>query len=178
MNLDREFIGLDELVQDELIDPTLGLTETTRLTGKGPQICLAGDPEDLPEWLDVGAAGIVTNTIVLNEMTQKYGQISDVVMRYLDITDKPVVMEIDGHSTDELIAVGSYFYEMSDQIMLKIPCTPHALGALRHFSDSGIETFCTTVFSLTQAAAVAAAGADHILPFCESGLPPDDVQES
>ncbi len=31
----------------------------------------------------------------------------------------------------------------------------------------GVETFCTTVFSLTQAAAVAQAGVDHILPFCD-----------
>ena len=51
--------------------------------------------------------------------------------------------------------------------MLKIPCYPHALEAFRHFSEDGIETFCTTVFSLNQAAAVASAGVDHILPFCE-----------
>ena len=31
----------------------------------------------------------------------------------------------------------------------------------------GVTTYCTTVFSLPQAAGVAQAGANHILPFCE-----------
>ena len=32
--------------------------------GKGPQIWLAGDPDDLKSWLKYGTAGIVTNTVV------------------------------------------------------------------------------------------------------------------
>ena len=152
---------------DMMEDVDLGVSTNTVLGGSGPQIWLAGDPADLSEWLEMGAAGIVTNTVVLNEMVQKYGQITEVVKRYLDITDKPFVMEIDGHSTDELIEVGEFFCQMGEQVMLKIPCYTHALGAFRHFSAVGIETFCTTVFSLSQAAAVASAGVDHILPFCE-----------
>ncbi len=166
MNENGERIGLEEIIEDELLDP-FGVSLDTLSNGRGPQIWLAGDPEDLPQWLDMGTAGIVTNMVVLREMVQKYGQLTDVVMRYLDITDKPFVMEIDGHSTEEIIEVGRYFSEMSEQVMLKIPCYPHALPAFRHFSEEGIETFCTTVFSLPQAAAVASAGADHILPFCE-----------
>ena len=165
--IEDEDLNLEQLVEDDLFGDFFGPTALTLENGRGPRIWLAGDPEDLSPWLDMGTAGIVTNTVVLNEMAQKYGQLTDVVMRYLDITDKPVVMEIDGHSTGELIDVGHYFCEMSDQIMLKIPCYPHALEAFRHFSDDGIETFCTTVFSLNQAAAVASAGVDHILPFCE-----------
>ena len=138
-----------------------------RSTGTGPAIWLAGDPADLKNWLPLGAAGIVTNTVVLNQMVRKYGQIVDVAQRYLDITDKPVVMEIDGHSTEELLRVGEVFTRLSDRIILKIPCTVHGLGAFRELKRQGVETFCTTVFSLTQAAAVAQAGATHILPFCE-----------
>ena len=167
MNENDGSLSLDQLVEDDLFADFFGVTALALENGRGPQIWLAGDPEDLPTWLEMGTAGIVTNTVVLNEMVRKYGQLTDVVMRYLDITDKPVVMEIDGHSTGELIDVGHFFSEMSDQIMLKIPCYPHALEAFRHFSEDGIETFCTTVFSLNQAAAVASAGVDHILPFCE-----------
>jgi hypothetical protein len=43
--------------------------------GRGPDIWLAGDPEDLAKWIDFGAAGIVTNTVVLNQMVKKYGHI-------------------------------------------------------------------------------------------------------
>ena len=100
-------------------------------------------------------------------MVKKYGQVTDVVKRYLDITDKQVVVEIDGHSTQELLDTGEVFTRMSDQIVLKIPCTVHGLGAFRALSDAGVETMCTTVFTLGQAAAVAQAGATHILTFCE-----------
>ena len=146
---------------------TRGPCTEARSTGTGPAIWLAGDPEDLKEWMPLGTAGIVTNTVVLNQMVRKYGQILDVAQRYLDITDKPVVIEIDGHSTEELLRVGEVFTRLSDRIILKIPCTVHGLGAFRELKRQGVETFCTTVFSLTQAAAVAQAGATHILPFCE-----------
>ena len=144
-----------------------GPVSRARLQGSGHSIWLAGDPEDLKDWLPLGAAGVVTNTVVLNEMVQKYGQITEVVKRYLDITDKPIIVEIDGHTTQEMLDVGRVFTSMSAQIVLKIPCTVHGLGAFRALVDQGVETFCTTVFSLTQAAAVARAGATHILPFCE-----------
>ena len=50
----------------------LGQTiEERKITGRGPDIWLAGDPEDLINWIDFGAAGIVTNTVVLNQMVQK-----------------------------------------------------------------------------------------------------------
>lgn len=138
-----------------------------RAGGHGPAIWLAGDPADLKEWLQYGAAGVVTNTVVLNDMAKKYGQVTDVIRRYLDITEKQVVVEIDGHSTAELLAVGEAFTKMSKQVVLKIPCTVHGLGAFHALAQAGVETMCTTVFSLTQAAAAAQAGATHVLPFCE-----------
>lgn len=153
------------LVKDT--ESAAGPAAQARRQGHGPAIWLAGDPADLKEWMDYGVAGIVTNTVVLNQMVKKYGHISGVVKRYLDITDKPVVVEIDGRSTQELLQVGRYFTAMSERVMLKIPCTAYALGAFRAFAEEGVETFCTTVFSLAQAAAVAQAGAHHVLPFCE-----------
>ena len=145
----------------------LGRVTRARLAGRGPAIWLAGDPEELKEWMPLGAAGIVTNTVVLNQMVKKYGKMVDVVKRYLDITDEQVVVEVDGQTADELIEVGRFFAAMSDQVIIKIPTGVDGLRALSTLSQDGIETFCTTVFSLTQAAAVAQAGAHHILPFCE-----------
>ena len=136
----------------------------------GPAIWLAGDPEDLKQWMLSGIAGIVTNTVVLNEMTKKYGQINEVIKRYLDITDKKVAVEIDGHSTQELLDVGEVFTKLSDRIILKIPMTTYALDAFSELEKQGVETFCTTVFTLSQAAAVARAGVTHVLPFCDPFL--------
>ena len=146
----------------------LGQTiEERKITGRGPDIWLAGDPEDLINWIDFGAAGIVTNTVVLNQMVKKYGQIKEVTQRYLDITNKPVVIEIDGSSAQELIETAHFFHDMSDQIIIKVPCTTDSLHVFKDLETHGIESYCTTVFSLPQAAAVAQAGATHILPFCE-----------
>ena len=138
-----------------------------RSKGQGPAIWIAGDPADLGVWINRGAYGIVTNTVVQNQLVQKYGTLKQVIQRNLEITEKPVVVEIDGQSTEELVDVGHAFTKMSDQIIIKIPCNVAGLGAFRAFADEGVETFCTTVFSLPQAAAVAQAGATHVLPFCE-----------
>ena len=154
-------------ISPSVTQPLFGTAENARVNGRGPAIWLAGDPEDLPEWLDRGAAGIVTNTVVLNDMVKKYGQLTGVIQRYLDITDKPLVVEIDGHSTEELLDVGEVFTKMSDQIILKIPASTDALGAFAALKSAGVPTFCTTVFTLPQAAAVAQAGVTHVLPFCE-----------
>jgi transaldolase len=145
----------------------IGRVPATRSEGSGPTIWLAGDPNDLKEWMPMGIAGIVLNTVVHNEYAQNHGSALKVVEKYLEITDKPVVVEIDGHSVDELMAVGNVFTRLSDQIILKIPCSADGLRAFVRLKDEGVETFCTTVFSLTQAAAVAQAGVDHILPFCD-----------
>ena len=154
-------------ISPSVTQPLFGTAENARVNGRGPAIWPAGDPEDLPEWLDRGAAGIVTNTVVLNDMVKKYGQLTGVIQRYLDITDKPLVVEIDGHSTEELLDVGEVFTKMSDQIILKIPASTDALGAFAALKAAGVPTFCTTVFTLPQAAAVAQAGVTHVLPFCE-----------
>ena len=145
----------------------MGNVSKSKLIGRGPAIWLAGDPEELKPWMDYGIEGIVTNTVVLNEMVKKYGQLVDLVKRYLDITDKPVVVEIDGDTTEELIDVASVFSDMSPRIIIKIPCGVNSLGAFAELNKRGVETYCTTVFSLTQAAAVAPAGATHVLPFCD-----------
>ena len=139
----------------------------TRSTGRGPTIWLAGPPAELVEFMPMGIAGIVTNTVVLNLYAKPYGSVIALIEAYLEMTDKPVVMEIDGHSVEELLAVGKVFTDMSPQIILKLPCTLNGLKAFGILRQEGVETFCTTVFSLTQAAAVAQAGVDHILPFCD-----------
>ena len=105
-----------------------------RQGGHGPAIWLAGDPEDLKIWLPRGGYGIGTNTVVLNEMVQKYGPLTELVKRYLDITEKQVVVEVDGHTTQELLDVSHVFTRMSDRIIIKIPC-----ACLLYTSDAADE---------------------------------------
>ena len=115
----------------------MGAAEMNRASAASPAVWLAGDPVDLKPWMGRGAAGIVTNTVVLNDMVKKYGQMTEVIQRYLDITDKKVAVEIDGHSTQELLDVGEVFTKMSDQVILKIPCSVNALGAFAELKKPG-----------------------------------------
>ena len=81
--------------------------------------------------------------------------------------DKKVAIEIDGHSTNELLDVGEAFTKLSDRVILKIPMSVHALGAFAELKKANVETFCTTIFTLNQAVLAANAGVTHLLPFCE-----------
>ncbi|HEY8476466.1 MAG TPA: transaldolase family protein [Chloroflexota bacterium] len=133
---------------------------------RAPQIWLAGDPADMPERLNLGCAGIVTNTVVFRDLAPKYGSVRKLLEAYLEVTDLPIFVEIDGESTEELLEVAHSVRRISSQLQIKIPCTAHGLRAIRRLSREGVETMCTCVFSLNQAVAAANAEATHILPFC------------
>ena len=115
-----------------------GLVTRARRQGSGPAIWLAGNPDELKEWMPLGIAGIVTNTVVLNQYAKERGSVIDLLKSYLDMTDKPIVMEIDGHSVEELLDVGSVFTNLSDQIILKIPCTVTGLKAFSILKEESV----------------------------------------
>ena len=66
-----------------------GRVPNTRAEGRGPTIWLAGSPDELREWMPLGIAGIVTNTVVLNQYAKQYGTAIELIKAYLDLTDKP-----------------------------------------------------------------------------------------
>jgi len=51
------------------------------------------------------------------------------------------------------------------QIVVKIPMIKDGVKALKYFSDKGIKTNCTLVFSAGQALLAAKAGATYVSPF-------------
>ena len=72
-----------------------GRVAALRVEGRGPTIWLAGTPDELREWMPLGIAGIVTNTVVLNQYAKQYGSVIKLLKQYFDITDKPVVISFD-----------------------------------------------------------------------------------
>ena len=85
--------------------------------------------------MPLGIAGTVTNTVVLNQYAKPYGSVLDLMKKHLDITDKPVVVEIDGHSVEDLLKVGKVFTNLSDRIILKIPCSVNGFKAFSILKD-------------------------------------------
>lgn len=64
-----------------------------------------------------------------------------------------------------IIAEGEKLAALHPQIVVKVPMIKDGVKALKYFSDKGIKTNCTLVFSSGQALLAAKAGATYVSPF-------------
>jgi transaldolase len=64
-----------------------------------------------------------------------------------------------------MIREGEYLASLHPQITVKIPMTKDGVKAIKYFSQKGIKTNCTLVFSPGQALLAAKAGATYVSPF-------------
>ena len=64
-----------------------------------------------------------------------------------------------------MIKEGEALAALHPQIVVKIPMIEDGIKALKYFSDQGIKTNCTLVFSPGQALLAAKAGATYVSPF-------------
>ena len=129
-------------------------------------IWLQGDPEEIEDYLELGIYGLVTNTIILDDLVDKYGPMLGLIERYLTLQDHgPVVVEVDGDTVDDIFDASRMFGKMSPRIVMKIPCTTKGLHAVARLKTVGQKSMVTTTFSASQAVAARCAGAAYIAPF-------------
>lgn len=64
-----------------------------------------------------------------------------------------------------IITEGEKLAALHPQIVVKVPMIKDGVKALKYFSDKGIKTNCTLVFSAGQALLAAKAGATYVSPF-------------
>ena len=64
-----------------------------------------------------------------------------------------------------IIKEGEELAKLHDQIIVKVPMIKDGVKAIKYFSDNGIKTNCTLVFSAGQALLAAKAGATYVSPF-------------
>ena len=92
----------------------------------------------------------------------------NIIQHYVDICEL-----VEGDVSAEVIAVdfegmvkeGEALAALHPQIVVKIPMIEEGIKALKYFSDAGIKTNCTLVFSTGQALLAAKAGATYVSPF-------------
>ena len=73
-----------------------------------------------------------------------------VLKRYVDIcemVDGPVSAEVIATDYAGMIKEGTELAELHDNIVVKVPMIPDGIKAIRTFTDRGIPTNCTLVFS-------------------------------
>ncbi len=82
-----------------------------------------------------------------------------------DIVDGDVSAEVIATDFEGMIREGQELAMLDSQIVIKIPMIEEGIKAIRYFSDKGIKTNCTLVFSVGQALIAAQAGASYVSPF-------------
>ncbi len=92
----------------------------------------------------------------------------NIIKHYVDIcniVDGDVSAEVISVDFDGMIKEGNALADLHPQIVVKIPMIEDGIKALKYFSDKGIKTNCTLVFSSGQALLAAKAGATYVSPF-------------
>ena len=92
----------------------------------------------------------------------------NIIQHYIDIceiVDGDVSAEVIAVDFDGMVKEGNNLASLHPQIVVKIPMIEDGIKALKYFSDKGIKTNCTLVFSSGQALLAAKAGATYVSPF-------------
>jgi transaldolase len=81
------------------------------------------------------------------------------------IVDDNVSAEVIATGYDGMIAEGTELAQLDAKIVVKVPLIENGIKAIKYFSDNGIRTNATLVFSSGQALLAAKAGATYVSPF-------------
>jgi len=82
-----------------------------------------------------------------------------------NIVDGDVSAEVIATDFKGMVKEGEALADLHPQIVVKIPMIKEGIKAIKYFSDNGIRTNCTLIFSVGQALLAAKAGASYVSPF-------------
>jgi len=110
--------------------------------------------------------GVTTNpSLMAKEGITGKDNIIEHYKKICELVDGDVSAEVISTDLDGMIREGEELAKLHDQIVVKIPMIKEGVKALKYFSDQGIKTNCTLVFSAGQALLAAKAGATYVSPF-------------
>ena len=92
----------------------------------------------------------------------------NILKHYVDICSAvtgDVSAEVIATDYNGIVQEGEALAALHPQIVVKVPMIKDGIKAIRYFSDKGIKTNCTLVFSAGQAILAAKAGATYVSPF-------------
>ena len=81
------------------------------------------------------------------------------------VTNGDISAEVVSTDFDGIIAEGKKLAAIHPNIIVKVPMIKDGVKAIKWFTDNGIKTNCTLVFSAGQAILAAKAGAKYVSPF-------------
>lgn len=110
--------------------------------------------------------GVTTNpSLMAKEGITGKENIINHYKKICEIVDGDVSAEVIATDFDNIVKEGEELAKLHEQIVVKVPMIKDGIKAIKYFSDKGIRTNCTLVFSAGQALLAAKAGATYVSPF-------------
>ena len=123
--------------------------------------------EQIKEAQELGILdGVTTNpSLMAKEGITGHDNIMKHYVDICNIVDGDVSAEVIATDFEGMIREGEALAELHDQIVVKLPMIKDGVKACKYFSDRGIKTNVTLIFSAGQALLAAKAGATYMSPF-------------
>ena len=122
---------------------------------------------DIKEAQDLGVLdGVTTNpSLMAKEGIKGQENILNHYKAICELVDGDVSAEVISTDFEGMVKEGEALAALNPQIVVKIPMTKDGVKACKYFSNKGIRTNVTLVFSVGQALLAAKAGATYVSPF-------------
>ena len=122
---------------------------------------------EIQEAYDFGVLdGVTTNpSLMVKEGISGKNNVLKHYKAICDIVDGDVSAEVIATDFEGMIREGEELADLDEKIVVKIPMIRDGIKAIKYFSEKGIKTNCTLVFSAGQALLAAKAGATYVSPF-------------
>jgi transaldolase len=128
------------------------------------------DTANLDQIREAQSLGVLDGVTTNPSLMAKEGITGEknIIQHYIDIceiVDGDVSAEVISLDFKGMVKEGKILAALHPQIVVKIPMIEDGVKALKYFSDEGIKTNCTLIFSAGQALLAAKAGATYMSPF-------------
>lgn len=119
--------------------------------------------EEIARFVDWGVVyGVTTNPSLIAKTGRTQ---AEVIPEIAKLVEGPVSAEVISTECEGMVEEARKLVQIAENIVIKIPCTPEGLKAVKVLAAEGIKTNVTLIFSMSQALLAARAGATYVSPF-------------
>ena len=119
--------------------------------------------EEIKQYVDWGVVyGVTTNPSLIAKSGRTQ---AEVIPEIAALVSGPVSAEVISAECAGMVEEARKLAKIAGNVVIKIPCIPEGLKAVKILSAEGIKTNVTLVFSMAQALLAARAGATYVSPF-------------
>jgi transaldolase len=121
----------------------------------------------IKEAADLGVLdGVTTNpSLMAKEGIKGDAAVLEHYKKICELVDGDISAEVIATDYEGMIKEGKQLAALHKNIVVKVPMIKDGIKAIKYFSDNGIRTNCTLIFSSGQALLAAKAGATYVSPF-------------